>query len=155
MKTIAVAVFFILSAGCFAQQAMRFEEAKEKGIYPAIEDNYKSAVHSDMELAVFKSDEDVRRHTEAYQSFLQGLGRFLLDNNFKWEETARCFNRIYMAPDGTIRYFLYQFRTPLAAEKEKEFGRLLNLYITQNKFGVSAPENFHQCSPVVYPKTEG
>ena len=38
----------------------------------------------------------------------------------------------------------------LTPEKEKEFRRLLNEYISKTNFGVTAPVKFAQCSPVTY-----
>jgi len=152
MKTLLFSFLFI-SAFSYGQKAMSFSEAKEKGIFPKVDSIYKSAVHDDSSKAVFKTDEEIEKHIEAYQKFLQEFGAFLFENNFKWVEQTRCFNRIYMSPDGTIDYFLYQFKG-LDPEKEKEFNRLLALYIKDHKFGVISPVRFAQCSPVTYPKSE-
>jgi hypothetical protein len=151
----ALAILLLFTTTCFAQVAMPFKEAREKGIYPQVDSIYKSAFHStEPEKAVFKTEEAVQKHIAAYQDFLLKFGEFLNDNNFKWEESTRCFNRIYMAEDGTIDYFLYDFKTPLSEDKANEFHRLLNLYISQHKFGITAPEKFAQCSPAIYPKSE-
>ena len=150
-----LAIFILFTATGFAQVALPFKEAREKGIHPKVDSIYKSAFHSTQpETAVFKKEEDIQKHKETYYSFLNKFGNFLKDNNFKWEETTRSFNRVYMAEDGTVDYFLYDFKTPMTEENEKEFRRLLNLFISQNKFGITAPEKFAQCSPVIYPKDE-
>lgn len=137
----------------YAQEVMLFEEAKEKGIYPAVEEQYKSAVHADSTKAVFVADVDVNRHIQTYQQFIQKLGVFLKEKGFKWDENVRCFNRIYINANGTIDYFLYHFKTKISLEKEEKFKTLVKAYIKANKFGITAPENFSQCSPVVYPKS--
>jgi hypothetical protein len=152
MKLFLTICSIILSVAAYSQ-GMSFKEAKAKGISPKADSIYKSAIHSEADKAVFTAEEDVQRHILAYQKFLQDLGSFLDANNFKWEDVTRGFNRIYMKPDGTIDYFLYDFKTPLREAKQKEFERLLNLYIKDHKFGITAPEKFAQCSPVTYPKT--
>ncbi|PZR22775.1 MAG: hypothetical protein DI539_04590 [Flavobacterium psychrophilum] len=137
----------------YSQIAMPFEQARKEGISPKVDSIYKSAFDGrEGYPSVFKKKEDIDRHTNAYRGYLKGLGEFLNQNGFKWEETTKGFNRIYIQPDGTIDYFLYSFKN-LSADKEKEFGRLLNLYIKDHKFGNPAPEKFAQCSPVTYPKS--
>jgi len=137
----------------YSQIAMPFEEAKKKGISPKVDSIYKSAIDSrEGYPAVFKKEKDIEKHTEAYYSYIRGLMEFLEKNNFKWEENTRSFNRIYIQPDGTIDYFLYNFKN-MPANKEKEFRRLLSIYIKEHKFGNTAPEKFAQCSPVTYSKS--
>lgn len=152
MKAIAVTVLFFTAMLSFGQ-GMSFTEAKAKGIFPKVDDVYKSAIHSEPGKAVFRSDDEVAAHIQAYSDFLMDFGAFLDRNNFKREEATRGFNRIYMKPNGTIDYFLYDFKTPLPEAKMKEFEKLLNLYIKKHKFGKTAGEKFAQCSPVTYPKT--
>lgn len=98
-----------------AQQAMSFEEAKEKGIYPLVEERYKSAIHSDTSKAVFKTLNASDKHIAAYKSFLSDFGLFLNSKKFYWEDNTRCFNRIYI--NATIDYFLYHFKT-LSEDKD-------------------------------------
>lgn len=136
-----------------AQEVMQFEKAKEKGIYPAVEEQYKSAVHADSIKAVFVADANVSRHIQAYKQFIQKLGAFLKEKGFTWDENVQCFNRIYINANGTIGYFLYHFKTQISLETEEKFKALVKAYIKANKFGITAPENFSQCSPVVYPKS--
>lgn len=155
MKTLLLLIMLLYVAIGFSQKAMPFKEAREQGISPQVDSIYKSAVFpSQPEKAVFKTDDEVQKHIAAYQEFLLDFGYFLLDNKFKWEETTRGFNRIYIAEDGTVEYFLYDFKTIIDPAKEAEFRRLLNLYINDHKFGIIAPEKFAQCSPVTYPKSE-
>jgi len=133
----------------YSQTAMPFELAKQKGISPKVDKEYRGALGDD---GVFKTEAEQKKHIEAYQNFLKGLGEYLYNNNFKWESVTKGFNRIYMKPDGTIDYFLYVFKD-FSSEKQKEFDRLLNLYIKDHKFGITASEKFAQCSPVTYPQT--
>lgn len=134
----------------YSQTIMRVEEAKQSGLLTKVEKEYKGALGDD---GVFKTEEERQKLIETYQNFLISFGQYLYDNNFKWDETTKGWNRIYMNPDGTIDYFLYSLRN-IPAEKEAEFQRLLSLYIKDHKFGITAPEKFAQCSPVTYPKSE-
>lgn len=145
----------LVSFYSYGQTAMPFKEAKQQGISPKVDSIYTSAVDSRADFkSVFTKQEDIDRHITAYKKYLSGLNSFLLENNFKWDETTKGFNRIYISPDGTIDYFLYDFKTTLSSEKEMEFRRLLSMYIKDNKFGNTAPEKFAQCSPVTYPKSD-
>jgi hypothetical protein len=137
-----------------AQKGLSIPVAKEQGItVEHLDSIYKSAVHSEPAKAVFKTEAEQQKLAEAYVKFLTDFGSFLLKNHFKWENATRGWNRIYIAPNGKIDYFLYSLRD-LPAEKEQEFNRLLNLYVKDHKFPITAPVKFAQCSPVTYPKSE-
>lgn len=154
MKLVAAVCLFVSPLLLQAQAAMSIPTAKEKGItVEHLDSIYKSAIHSEPAKAVFKTDAEQQKLIDAYTNFLTDFGAFLLKNNFKWEEPTRGWNRIYMKPDGTVDYFLYSFKT-LPPVKEAEFNRLLNLYLKDHKFGITAPVKFAQCSPVTYPKSE-
>jgi hypothetical protein len=129
---------------------MPVQEAKQNGILTKVEKEYKGALGDD---GIFKTELEQQKHIDAYRNYLLDFGKFLEKNNFKWDEDTKGWNRIYMKPDGTIDYFLYSFKN-LPEEKEKEFQRLLSLYIKDHKFGNPAPDKFHQCSSVTYPKSE-
>jgi hypothetical protein len=134
------------------QKVMTFQEAEKQGKpYQYLDSLYKSAVHSDSTLAVFKTPAEQQVLQKAYVDFLRQLGDFLKANNFKWEKLTRCFNRIYINSDGTVDYFLYKFsKDQITEEKEKEFERLLTIFLKDHKFSASAKEKFAQCSPVKY-----
>lgn len=159
MKFLYFILFACCSVGMFSQsKAMTFDQAKIQGFPPENLDKlYKSAVHSDANLAVFKSEEEQEKLMMAYGKLLQDLGTFLRTNNYVWEKPARCFNRIYLNKNGTVDYFLYNFlpgtekpEEVLSEAKRKEFERLLNLFVEEYRFSATANENFAQCSPVVY-----
>ncbi|MEW5677471.1 hypothetical protein ABGT15_14265 [Flavobacterium enshiense] len=156
--------FYLLTVLLFAffgkaqQKAISFEEAKKTSHSAEVLDKaYKSALHSDAKLAVFKTEQEQEQLVKAYTKLLQDFGTFLKQHNFSWQHTRRCFNRIYINKTGDIDYFLYQFNSNKEHSEEnmtpiqvKEFERLLNLFLQDYRFGVSANENFAQCSPVVY-----
>jgi hypothetical protein len=150
---ILFALSFLLAMNTFGQsKAMTFQEAEKQGIpFQHLDSLYKSAVHDNTALAVFKSSEEQAQVMQAYTKLLQDLGSFLKAHHFGWEQQTRGFNRIYFSPDGRIDYFLYHFPPDqLKPDKATEFARLLNLFIQDYKFNVQAKERFAQCSPVKY-----
>ena len=147
-----VSLGLLLANEVYAQRVIKFEEAEKYGIgVQHLDSIYKSAIHADANLAVFKTPAEKQNLKLAYSKFIQDLGGFLKENNFKWDTPTRCFNRIYMSADGTVEYFLYHFTAKdVPDEKEKQFNKLLTLFVKDHKFGITANESFAQCSPVRY-----
>ncbi|GAB3280288.1 hypothetical protein GCM10027347_55400 [Larkinella harenae] len=148
-----------LIVNAFAQsKAFTFQQAEEKGkSYQQLDKLYKSAIHADTAFAVFKTSTDQQKLYGAYTKLLQDLGRFLKQNNFQWERSTRCFNRIYLSADGKIDYFLYHFlpnkedpNYQVSERKRQEFATLLDRFAQEYQFSLTANEPFAQCSPVVY-----
>ena len=134
---------------------LKFQDAEKQGIgMKHLDSIYKSAVHTDNMQAVFKTEKEQQAMGEAYVKLLQDFGKFLNHHKFKWEKPARCFNRIYFSPDGTIDYFLFNFtgnpEDRPSEEVQKEFQRLLNLFIQEYKISLTAKVKFAQCSPTTY-----
>lgn len=112
---------------------------------------YKSAVHTNPELAVFKTEEQQKLLTNAYQNLLFKLSTYLKENKFKWGKTVKCFNRIYFNQNGSIDYFLYRFpEGEITEQQEKRFNELLNAFLLLEKIEIKANEKFAQCSPTRY-----
>jgi len=111
-------------------------------------------VHSDTSLAIFKTETEQDVLLQAYIKLLQDFGQFLSNNNFKWEKPTRCFNRIYFSSNGTTDYFLFNFLGKIEDKPteniEKEFQRILNVFISDYKFPLTAKTKFAQCSPTTY-----
>lgn len=139
-------------------KAMTFNDAKLQGNAPEKLDTlYKGAIHTETIPGVFKTEAEQEQLIAAYTLLLQDLGAFLKKNNFIWEHPTRCFNRIYINKNGAIDYFLYNFyvnkekpETNLSEAKIAEFDRLLNAFVKDYRFSLTANENFAQCSPVTY-----
>ncbi len=134
---------------------LTFQDAEKQGIsIQQLDSLYASAVHTDTSLAVFKTDKEQESLQQAYVKLLQDFNQFLFENNFKWEKPTRCFNRIYFSSNGTIDYFLFNFigntEEKPPENVEKEFQRLLNLFIEEYKFSLSAKNKFAQCSPITF-----
>ena len=149
MKTTLLVLLSVLTiTKLCAQKGFQFQDAGKHNIRVSyLDSTYKSAIHSDSTKAVFKDNEEVAK---AYNTLLQDLGNFLYKNGFLWEQTVRGFNRIYFNKDGSIDYFIYTFRSELTAEQLSKFNTLLNEFIQDYKFPLSADEKFAQCSPVTY-----
>lgn len=150
-------IFFLLVwFSCSVSQAqprvLKFSEAKTEGVsYEILDKKYKSAVHSNPKLAVFKSEKEHLELLHAYAEFFQDFGKYLGAHDFRWESKTRCFNRIYMKKDGTVDYFLFDFgKNPLPDEIENKFRELLSDFLKNHKFPIGASEKFAQCSPIVY-----
>lgn len=152
-------IFLLPIASCvqlYAQQsAMSFQSAESQGIsIEELDKTYMSAVHVDPTLAVFKSEEEQMKLQQAYYALLQDLGNFLAENDFQWEQPTRCFNRIYFNEDGTIDYFLFNFvgkaeSAPSAAVQDN-FEALLNRFVQDYTFPLTADRKFAQCSPATF-----
>ncbi len=150
------AVLFLICCKTFGQHiGLSFQEAKKQGIEIDLLDSiYQSAVHINTSMAVFKTDIEQETMHKEYIKLLQAFGKFLSANNFIWKKPTKCFNRIYFNSDGSIDYFLYNFLGETEdkpdEEMQKEFQRLLNLFIKDYKFPLTAKTKFAQCSPTTY-----
>jgi hypothetical protein len=151
MKCLFTLSALLLSHFLFAQKiATQFQEAEKQGILIKELDNlYPSALHSDSTKAVFRGKE--KEFYDSYVSLLKELGSYLKKQGYTWGKTTRCFNRIYVNKDGSVGYFLFNFKEGVIdAAKEKEFKRLLGDFIKTYQFPLESKSNFAQCSPVVY-----
>jgi hypothetical protein len=151
-KVCLVMLFSLATIVMHAQNVMAFDQAAKLGkSYEYLDKLYKSAVHSDAELAVFKTADEQQSLQKAYINFITDLGGYLRANNFTWDRQTHCFNRIYFAKNGKVDYFLYNFSSgEISVEKEKEFVRLLSMFLDDHTFGLTAGEPFAQCSPIKY-----
>ncbi len=146
---LTVLVFPFISNG--QKIATTFQNAtKNQGIrIEQLDSTYQSALNDDSTKAVFMGQE--KEFYEGYVSMLQALGKHLTANNFKWDKTTRCFNRIYFNKDGEIDYFLFNFYPgQIEPDKEKEFEKHLSSFVESYTFPLTAKKDFAQCSPVTY-----
>ena len=150
MKFYSVFLGIMLFSTTFAQKAMTFEQAKEQGIrITYLDSTYKSGIHADTALAVFKKNPEA--YTKTYERMLQEFGEYLKANNYEWLKPTKGFNRIYFNRTGKIDYFLYSFKpNQISVENEIKFGELLGQFIMTYQFPLRASVDFAQCSPVTY-----
>lgn len=151
-----IIIFLTTCLQTFGQHiGLTFQDAEKQGIsIKHLDSLYRSAVHADTSLAVFKTEKEQEALQQAYGKLLQDFGKFLSENNFKWEKPTKCFNRIYFNSDGTIDYFLFNFLGKAEDKPSeyivKEFQRLLNAFIADYQFSVTSKSKFAQCSPTTY-----
>ena len=133
-----------------AQLATTFADAQARGLrITHLDSTYRSARHADTAQAAFAGRE--QEVAAAYGQLLQALGKYLHGHGFVWGKLTKGFNRVYFRPDGTIDYYLYNFRSgEVTAEKEAEFRRLLGEFIKTNRIALTGRMPFAQCSPVTY-----
>lgn len=161
MKTFgAILILILIELHLFGQPiGITFQDAESQGIIVKDLDSlYQSAVHVDSTQAVFQTQEEQEKVYNSYKELLQGLGDFLKANNYKWAKPTTCFNRIYFNENGGIDYYIFNFRgkpeDKPSAEQELEFTRLVNLFIQDYKFGLTAEKKFTQCSPTTFMPSE-
>jgi hypothetical protein len=151
-----IIIFLTTCLQAFGQHiGLTFQDAEKQGIsIKHLDSLYRSAVHADTSLAVFKTEKEQEALQQAYGKLLQDFGKFLSENNFKWEKPTKCFNRIYFNADGTIDYFLFNFlgkKEDKPSENiEQEFQRLLNAFISDYQFSLKGKSKFAQCSPTTF-----
>jgi hypothetical protein len=153
MKPILAFALLLCSFASFGQIGTTFDGAKKQGI--SLEKLDKEHPGGIWLLPKSKSVSPALAPEEAYGNayykMLQDLGTFLKKNDFKWEKPTHGFNRIYFNPDGSIAYFLYNFKADqISAEKEKQYNALLNTFIKDYRFTYPMKSKFAQCSKVTF-----
>jgi hypothetical protein len=151
MKILLSIVFLLFTETLFAQKiAIQFQEAEKLGIsIVKLDMLYPSALHADSTKAVFRGRE--KEFYDSYFSLVKELGSYLKKHNYTWGKTTRCYNRIYINKDGSVGYFLFNFKEGMIdAAKEKEFKKHVGDFIKTYQFPLASQSNFAQCSPVVY-----
>ena len=96
-KYLCTPFFFVAWFYSFGQHTgLTFQDAEKKEItIQHLDSIYKSAVHVDTSLAVFKTEKEQEAMGMSYMKLLQDFGKFLSDHNYKWKKPTMCFNRIY------------------------------------------------------------
>ena len=146
---VLVFVFVVISTASYAQQVMTFTDAVKNGVsIQKLDSAYQSGINADPSLSVFA---DIDSYMASYKALFLALGKFLKENDFHWEKETRAFNRIYFKEDGSIDYFIYNF-TPVEIDDDKNqrFEELLEEFVKDYKFKLTADKKFAQCSPVKY-----
>ena len=146
MRLERTVVTILLSAGlaCEAQEVMSLQAYKNIGQVTDLDTLYISCVHVDTTLAVFGGVrmEEFMGH---YQQFYRGLSSYLHEHGFDWEDTTRCFNKLYFHADGRMDKYLYSFNGTLAAERQQRFQELATSYLKDYRFPMSNTVPFRQC----------
>lgn len=83
---------------------------------------------------------------KAYVKMLKDFEKHLEENDFSWDSTTRCYNKIYFAENGKIDYWFYKFLGEVSEEKQKRFKMLLEEFMFEYVFTAQPTRNFRQCS---------
>jgi len=157
MKSLCVIIFLLpISWSVYAQPGhLPYVETVSKAMLEGVtmghlDSIYKNAVHIDSTKAVFRPGKEQDSMKRAYTSFLQELGKYLSSHDFRWEKPVRCWNRIYFAPDGSVDYYLFDFKTEISDEQLLRFKELFTAFAATHKISIKAAVRFAQCSPVTY-----
>ncbi|HEY0261481.1 MAG TPA: hypothetical protein VGB95_00525 [Chitinophagales bacterium] len=147
---LAISLVFNFSFG----QSRAFDATDDGSIIRHYDSIYPGAFHKDSTKSVFHTDEEFEKMNTEYTTLLQSLGKFLKANNYKWTKETKMWQRFYFSPEGKTDYVVYIFRGKAeeqpTTEQKMEFNRLLNLFIQDYQFGMTAKSKFSQCSPSVY-----
>lgn len=152
-KNLLLAFFlFFIFQDAFTQLVMSANETTDQGInIEELDSAYTPAIGADSIVTVFQGQEEA--YVKAYYSLIHDLSTYLNQHNFRWGEQVRCFNRIYFAAEGTVDYYIYDFKAYLSDEQKAEFQELINEFMADYQFGLSADQPFAQCSPVNFRDT--
>lgn len=102
---------------------------------------YIDAVNIDTtKFTAFQSREDELH--KAWIKLLQDMSAFLSKNNFKWGKATNCWNQFYFDKSGTIDHYIYKIDD---FEQTEEFEKLMNEFIKNYKFPLTAEIKFKQC----------
>jgi hypothetical protein len=163
-KYMAAGLISFCSYASFAQSSFSFtnrspqkpyvetiKKAETEGItIRHLDSFYRSAVHVDTTKAVFKTEKESDNLTNAYNKFLADFGTYLKENHLKWDQPSRCWNRIYFKADGTVDYYLFEFKTAIKEDQLNRFKDLFRSYASSHKLAVTATVSFAHCSSVVF-----
>lgn len=118
---------------------------------------YASAISMGDTPGVFQTESEQEPLLIAWPQLFEDLQSFLAANDFQWARDIKCFNRVYFDSSGAIDYFLYDCELVSAdesklflGEEEREYERLLNLFVLKYKINVKSTRKFVQCGPVIY-----
>ncbi len=142
--------FLTLAGGlcCNAQSVMSIEEYRSHGRISELDSLYQSSVQVDSTLAAFRGQEE--EFIECYSVFYKELNDYLYAHGFTWEDTTRCFNKLYFRTDGKVDRYLYGFRGSVSAEQQKRFQELATSFLAQYMFPMTNTVPFRQCGPVTF-----
>lgn len=79
---------------------------------------------------------------------LKNMASYFNSHGLKWEPSVDIWTRIYCDTNGEIEYLFYHFLRPINSIKEKEFKRLANNFLQENKLSVQASQKFSICGQI-------
>lgn len=147
-------ILLATSLPCISQEVMSIEAYRSIGHITDLDTLYMSGVDVDSTRAAFgdRQDEFMRN----YSGFYKELDAYLVAHGFAWDDTTRCFNKLYFHPDGKMDKYLYGFRSKVPPEKQLRFESLATDFLKDYRFPMTNPVPFRQCGPCTFvPKATG
>ena len=150
MRLSETLIGILLTSGlpCGAQEVMSIEAYHAIGKLSDLDTLYQSGVDADSTRAAFgdRQEEFIRN----YSAFYKELDKYLSGHNFTWEDTTRCFNKLYFHPDGRVDKYLYGFRGSVPQEKQQRFEELATAFLKDYRFPMTNAVPFRQCGPCTF-----
>mgnify|MGYP001049815414 CR=1 FL=1 len=138
--------FFVCSL-C-GQTAISINKAKEQGItFDSLDSIYTRATSDGTKSYVFENSEEV---SNAWYKMISDVSSFLVKNKEILNLNISIFQRVYFNKDGKIDYYLFNIRNldELTEEEVQLFTDLLNEFVKDYQFPLSADKGFSQCGNV-------
>ncbi len=141
-------LFFILFNSSSSQtKCYPWKEVEKSGVtFNELDSTYTDATNADTTmLTAFKGRED--EFGKAWKKLLQDISTFLWKNSFRWDSLTQCFNVFYFDSDGTIDYYFYNIKD---FTKTEQYEKLMNEFIKDYKFPLTAETKFKQCGSAIF-----
>lgn len=141
-------LFFTLIEFSFSQtKCFPWSEVEKSGVtLNELDSIYTDAGNVDTTmLTAFKGRDDELR--KAWIKLFQDISAFLWKNDFKWDSPTQCFNVFYFDKEGTVDYYFYHIKD---FDKTDEFEKLMNDFIKDYKFPLTAEMKFKQCGSSIF-----
>lgn len=122
---ILLTLFLSPSLG-LSQEVIYLGDVKDsQNVIETLDEDYADAGHPDTSIALFS----MKELSPAWREILTDLNTHLIDQGLNWESPLKIWNRIYFSKDGSIEYYVYNFRNEALDKRGKTsfMKRLKNL----------------------------
>ena len=151
MKNFAVLLIASLSfCTLYGQKAMSFTEAKKQGItIQGLDSLYTNAMDDGTGNFVFDNGDTV---SAAMTKMFADISAFMRRKEDMRKIEVQIFQRVYFNKDGKVDYYIYKIRNAdqLSEEECQKIDDLLNEFIKDYQFSLSADKGFVQCGTAKY-----
>lgn len=145
MRTNQAFSVLLISFGlpCLGQEVMSIDAYHVIGKLSDLDTLYQSGVDSDSTKAAFGDRQD--EYMKSYSAFYKELNTYLSVHDFTWDDTTKCFNKLYFHPDGKMDKYFYSFRGSVPPEKQQRFEELATAFLKDYRFPMTNAVPFRQC----------
>ena len=129
----------------YGQTALSFDEAEKQGIRTkSLDSIYSDAMGNERGTPVFEDSDEV---SKAWYQLIQDISSFLLKREEMRQVNIKIFQRVYFNKDGKVDYYLYKITNleELTNEQVQQIADLLNEFVKDYQFSLSADKDFVQC----------